>query len=91
MSVRNILNQSQLSVFQDAQIFLNSVRKQCYIQKINTFPPVTPATVLKKAEIRSRFFFQAVITDELFTSFQAIVGVKKVPAFPSCAKAVQSL
>lgn len=38
MSVRNILNQSQLSVFQDAQIFLNSVKTQCSIQKINTFP-----------------------------------------------------
>lgn len=28
MSVRNILNHSQLSVFQEAQIFLNSVEKQ---------------------------------------------------------------
>lgn len=28
MSVRNILNQSQLSVFQDTQIFLNSAKMQ---------------------------------------------------------------
>lgn len=28
MSVRNILNQSQLSVFQEAQIFLNSMKTQ---------------------------------------------------------------
>lgn len=39
MSVRNILNQSQLSVFQEAQIFLNSMKTQHCVQRLSTFHP----------------------------------------------------
>lgn len=46
MSVRNILNHSQLSVFQEAQIFLNSVKMQRYknIQMIKTLFPLKRMT-----------------------------------------------
>ena len=53
MSVRNILNHSQLSVFQEAQIFLNSVKMQRSTHIINKSSTLLVPVYLQKEDLLS--------------------------------------